>query len=159
MPVKKFYKKMKNEQYLIFSMDGKKYGLEVLKINGVIGMPENPPQNKLVDLMAIKIREQIVPVFHLNWILKLSEIKYNDQACIILVKVKTKDSEKLIGLVVDMAEMVYDVPNSDIEKTALDNSKIDKELITGFIKLNEDMVELLDIDKIINKKEIVSFFY
>lgn len=158
MAVQELCKKIKIEQFLIFYLDGEKFAFPVLNLNGVVGMPQVSPQNKIVDLIVLRIKDQIVPVFHLKPTLNLSEIEYNEKACVVLIQVKNKTESHFIGLVVDAVEMICEIPLLSINKYINHKTKINKKFITGLVKVGDDTITILNIDKLINTKEIAGFF-
>lgn len=146
---------IKSSMYLVFQLDGKSYGIPILKIDGIIGLMEITPLPKTPKSIkgVINLRGQIIPIVDLRLKFEMSEKEYNEQTCIIVVNVCINNSSKLIGLVVDIVSEVFDIPISEIEPPPNYGQTTKYNFLTGIGKMKEKVVMLLDIEKIINADE------
>src|SRR6056297_2364197 len=90
-------------KYLTFYLGDEGYGLEILKVQEIIGlqtitkMPGTPPYVKGV----INLRGKVIPVVDLRLKFGMPEQETTRKTCIIVVQVKRQEMNLIIGLVVD----------------------------------------------------------
>lgn len=155
MSTEQFSEKKQSEQFLVFLLDKKNYGFPILKIDGIISIPKINPMPKTPKFMkgVINVRGQIIPIIDLRLIFGMNEIEYNEQTCVVLIKIYIKNSEKLIGFVVDTVSEVFDIPVSEIDTLPSYGTEINGEFLKGVGKVKDKIIMLLNIDKIIDTKE------
>jgi len=82
----------------------------------------------------------------------MDERKYDMFTVIIIVEVK----DILVGMIVDTVSDVVDIPTAEIQKTPSFTVKIDTDFIEGIGQINERLVIILDIEKILTSDEVGS---
>jgi len=75
---------------------------------------------------------------------------YDMFTVIIIVEVK----DILVGMIVDSVSDVVDIPTSEIQKTPSFTVKIDTDFIEGIGQINEKLVIILDIEKILSTEDV-----
>lgn len=159
MSIEQLEEKIQNKQFLVFLLDGKNYGFPILKVDGIIGLPVITPIPKTPEFVkgVINLRGQIIPVIDLRLTLGMPQFEYNEQSCIIVVKVFIKNKEKFIGFIVDIVSEVFDIPVSDIEAPPDYGTGIEENFLDGIGKQKDKIVMLLNLEKIVNTQETASF--
>jgi purine-binding chemotaxis protein CheW len=139
-------------QYVTFMIAGESYGVPVLKVQEIIGMPPIVPVPNSEDFIkgVINLRGSVVPVVDMRKRFRLDEREYDMFTVIIIVEVKGL----LVGMIVDSVSDVVDVPQADIQRNPHLASKIESEFISGIGQVNEKLAIILDIDRIFSAKEI-----
>jgi purine-binding chemotaxis protein CheW len=139
-------------QYLTFMMDDEEYGIEILSVQEIRGwepmtvIPNSPDYVKGV----INLRGTVVPVIDLRLRFQLPEVDYSDVTVVVIVKVAIGDKEKIMGIVVDAVSDVYNL-NKEIATKAPDvGESMNKPFIDGLINVEDKMVVLLDLEKILD---------
>jgi purine-binding chemotaxis protein CheW len=139
-------------QYLTFMMDEEEYGIEILSVQEIRGwepmtvIPNSPDYVKGV----INLRGTVVPVIDLRLRFQLPEVDYSDVTVVVIVKVAIGDKEKIMGIVVDAVSDVYNL-NKEIATKAPDvGESMNKPFIDGLINVEDKMVVLLDLEKILD---------
>lgn len=137
----------KGGKFLTFFLDKEEYGIEILKVQEIIGvMPiTNVPGMPNYIKGVINLRGRIIPVIDLRLKLSMPEAKFSDETCFIVVKSKNIS----VGIIVDRVSEVTDISGEDIEESN-DLALINSEYITGISKSNGKVKILLDIEKIIS---------
>ena len=139
------------DQYLTFIVDNQLYGIpisDVVQISGmqeITGVPEFPEYAKGV----INLRGIIIPIIDIRLRLKKEEIPDNDRKCIIIIK--TDDLH--LGFIVDSVSDVTNINSDDISNPKIGSDHVNT-YITGMAKLNNKIVLLMDLSKIINEEEL-----
>jgi purine-binding chemotaxis protein CheW len=138
-------------KYLTFSLAGEEYGLEILKVREIIGimditaMPQMPPEVKGV----INLRGKVIPVIDLRLKFGMEPAEYTEQTCIVVVDVGT-----LVGVIVDTVQEVLDIDEQQIDPPPPLGASVDTSFILGMGKVKEDVKILLDIDKVLDGREM-----
>jgi purine-binding chemotaxis protein CheW len=91
------------------------------------------------------LRGNIVPVIDLKTRLGISQSERDDDTRIIVASVQ----ESKVGMVVDAVTQVVDIEENQVEATPQINSSIDTEYIKGIVKIEESLVLLLDLEKVL----------
>ncbi|MFW5998150.1 MAG: chemotaxis protein CheW [Bacillota bacterium] len=143
----------KIEQYVIFLLNDKEFGVnihqtrEILSSSDLTFIPNAPNYVSGV----INLRGEIVPVVNLKNRLQLEETDQDiDEEKIIIVAA----DDTLVGMKVDNVEEIIRLEEDNIEKPPKISQKFDKDYVSGVGKLNDKLLILLDLNKILTQKEI-----
>jgi purine-binding chemotaxis protein CheW len=146
----------KAEKYLTFNLAAEEYGIEILKVQEIIGlMPVTKvPRTPHFIRGVINLRGKVIPVVDLR--LKFGmEIKEDTRrTSIIVVKIKRSGHHVTMGLIVDDVYEVVDIDAQDIEPTPEFGANIDTDFILGVGKKNQKVMMLLDVDKVLSSGEV-----
>ncbi len=139
-------------QYLTFMLAGEEYGVDILRVQEIKGwdtvtkIPNTPEYVKGV----INIRGTIVPIIDLRQRFGLETKAYGPTTVVIVLRVVGNTGDRTMGIVVDAVSDVYNIGEGE-EKPAPDfGSEIDTEYVKGLATVDDKMVILLDIDRLIN---------
>ncbi len=106
---------------------------------------------------VINLRGTIVPIVDLRTRFELESIEYNKTTVVIVLKVMAAEGvERTMGFVVDAVSEVYNVSNEQLKPSPNFGSVVSTEFIKGLATVDEKMVILLDIDHLIDSKEVVT---
>ncbi|HOK29068.1 MAG TPA: chemotaxis protein CheW [bacterium] len=137
-------------QLVVFSLLNENYGIDIYKVQEIIQyrdityVPKSPPFVKGV----INLRGRIIPVIDLKERFGLPEKEVTPDTRIIVVEI----SSQTIGLIVDSVTEVLRIPNTNIEPPP-PVTTIEADFIEGVGKLDERLIIILDIDRILTKEE------
>ena len=147
---------VKGEKYLTFTLDNEEYGIGIMKVKEIIGlMPVTPvPRTPEFVLGVINLRGKVIPVVDLRLRFVMEAIDYNERTCIIVVEIQCQAGTVQIGIVVDAVSEVLNIKADDIEDTPTFGTKLDTDYILGMAKMEGGVKILLDIDRVLNSKEI-----
>jgi Chemotaxis signal transduction protein len=143
-------------KYLTFNLAAEEYGIEILKVQEIIGlMPlTKVPRTPHFIRGVINLRGKVIPIVDLR--LKFGmEIKEDTRrTSLIVVKIKRSGHHVTMGLIVDDVYEVVDIEAKDIEPTPEFGANIDTDFILGVGKINQKVVMLLDVDKVLSGGEV-----
>lgn len=145
------------DQYLTFMLADEEYGVDILRVQEIKGWSHATPIPNTPDFVkgVINMRGTIVPIVDLRERFSMPEAAYGPTTVVVVLKVVgTDDSERTMGIVVDAVSDVYNVATSDIKPTPNFGGNIDVEFLKGLATIDEKMVILLDIDKLLNQSVI-----
>ncbi|MCL0047158.1 chemotaxis protein CheW [Thermodesulfovibrionales bacterium] len=141
-------------QLVTFTLDKEEYAVDILKVQEINRMteitrvPNSPPQMEGV----INLRGKVIPVVNLRKRFGLTP-KDNDEHSRIMIM----DIQGItIGFVMDSVSEVLRVPSSIVEPTPPMATNISTEFIKGIAKMEERLIIILDMDKLIGKEETAS---
>lgn len=142
------------QQYVTFLIGGETYGVEVLQVQEIIGMTPITFVPNSMNFMkgVINLRGTVVPVIDMRLKLNLDERQYDVSTVIIVVEVK----ERMIGIIVDSVSDVVSLPVNSIQDTPHFTSKIETDFVKGIGQLDENLVIILDVGRILTNAEIKS---
>jgi len=143
-------------QYLSFNLGGEDYGVDILKVREIKGweevrqLPDTPEYIKGV----LDLRGTIVPIIDLRSRFQLETVEYTPTTVTIVLAVESAGKALAMGIVVDGVSDVLDVEAADIRQAPNLGSKINTRYIMGMVTMEERMVILLDVDRLISPEEL-----
>jgi len=144
------------DQFLTFIMSTEEYGVDILRVQEIRGwdsvtpIPNCPPYIKGV----INLRGTIVPIVDLRERFGLESVEYGPTTVVIVLKVIGEASERIMGIVVDAVSDVYNIKSEDMKPAPDFGSVVSIEFVSGLATIDEKMLIILDIDKMLNSNDI-----
>ena len=140
-------------KYLTFFLASEEYGVEILKVQEIIGrMPITPvPLTSRYIRGVINLRGKIHPIMDLKIKFGMDETEITDETCIIVIKT----SNMMMGVLVDKVSEVVNISSDDIEDTPSFGADVNPEYLLGVGKTGGRVRLLLDIEKVINTADII----
>ncbi|GFO64887.1 chemotaxis protein CheW [Geomonas paludis] len=139
-------------EYLTFTLGSESYGIDILKVQEIRGydcvtrIANTPAFIKGV----INLRGVIVPIVDLRIKFNVGEATYHEFTVVIIINVLNK----VVGIVVDGVSDVVALPAQSIKPAPELGASLDTRYITGLGTLNDEMLILVDIEKLIGSDEL-----
>ena len=146
------------EQFLTFQLAGEAYGVEILKVQEIRGwetvriMPNTPDFIKGV----LNLRGSVVPIVDLRERFSLECSEYSAQTVVIVLCVEHDNNPYVMGIVADAVSDVLDIKVDEIKQSPNLGSKINTRYMRGMHVYKQNMIMLLDVDKLLNQDEVES---
>lgn len=143
-------------KYLTFLLGDESYGIEILKVQEIIGMqtitriPRTPEYVKGV----INLRGKVIPVIDLRLRFGMEAAEVSRKTCIIVVQVSKADASVTMGIVVDEVSEVLEISTNEIEPAPGFGTRVETSFILGMAKTENSVKILLDIDRIMSEEEM-----
>ena len=140
------------DQYLTFMLAGEEYGVDILRVQEVKGwdsvtpLPNTPQYIKGV----INLRGTIVPIFDLRERFSLEQIPYGPTTVVIVLKVNNEHGSRTMGIVVDAVSEVYNIAAEGMKPSPDFGTAISMDFVHGLATIDEKMIIVLDIDRLLN---------
>lgn len=143
-------------KYLTFTLGGEVYGLEILKVQEIIGMMPVTRVPRVPDYMrgVINLRGKVIPVVELRRKFGLETKEDTERTCIVVVQVHASYGQITMGTIVDEVREVVDVNANQIEPPPAFGAQVDTTFILGMGKLGDRVVMLLDADRVLSATEL-----
>ena len=145
-------------QFLTFSLGQEQYGVDILRVQEIRGWHQvtrvpNAPSHMLG---VLNLRGTIVPIIDMRMRFHLANVEYTPVTVIIVLNVQTAHGAHVFGIVVDSVSDVLDVKASDVKAKPDFGAAVNTDFINGLATVGENMVMLLDIDKLMSVDEIAA---
>ena len=138
-------------QFLSFTLGEEEYGVDILRVQEIRSwepvsrIPNVPSYEKGV----VNLRGAIVPIIDLRERFGLGCSQYTSMTVIVVLQAHIGDKTRVIGVVVDAVSDVIDVDKKNIQSAPNFGAKVSTEFISGLVSVNQRMVMLLDVDKLL----------
>ena len=139
-------------EFLTFILGGQEYGLDILKVQEIRGydtvtrIPDAPEHIKGV----INLRGTIVPVVDLRLKFRLERADYDAFTVMIILNI----GKRVVGIVVDGVSDVINLTVEQIRPAPEFSSALDTGYITGLGTVDDRMLILMDIEKLIGSSDM-----
>lgn len=145
-----------SEQYLTFVLADEEYGVEILRVQGIQGWHKATqiPNTPEYILGVVNLRGEIVPIIDLRQRFGLEQVEFGATTVVIVVKMTDQIKDRTIGIVVDGVSETYRFNNSEIQDPPEFGSSVSTEFVKGLAAVDEKMVILLNIDKLVDFDDV-----
>ncbi|HTH77402.1 MAG TPA: chemotaxis protein CheW [Ramlibacter sp.] len=141
------------KEFLTFRLGAESYGIDILKVQEIRGYEQPttianaPPFIKGV----INLRGVIVPILDLRVKFRLPETTYDEFTVVIILNV----ASRVVGVVVDSVSDVLSLDPDAIRPTPeFASNTFDTKYITGLTNLDESLLIMLDIEKLMTSADM-----
>ena len=139
-------------EFLTFALGSEEYGVDILKVKEIRGydavtrLPDAPDYIKGV----INLRGTIVPVVDMRLKFRLERAEYTALTVMIVLNV----ADRVVGMVVDSVSDVVQLNAEQVRAVPEIGATIDRQFLTGIGTLDERMLILLDIERLMASSEM-----
>ncbi|MDP4132689.1 MAG: chemotaxis protein CheW [Bacillota bacterium] len=139
-------------KYLLFSVDKEIYGAEIKNVEEIIGIQDITHVPQLPEFIKgiINLRGNIIPVGDLRIRFKKEAGSYMGKASIVILNL----NEVVLGIIIDNALEVITIMPDEIQLPPEMSSGYKDKYVKGIAKVNEKIVLLLNIQKLISEEEL-----
>lgn len=143
-------------QFLSFLLNDEEYGVDILRVQELRGWTPVTPVPDMPDYLqgVLNLRGAIIPVIDLRIRFGLPVQKYGPTTVVIVVKVDSGNSERVMGIIVDAVAETYTLSASSIQVAPQVGGVINPEFIMGLVSQDDQMIVLMDIDELMNSDEL-----
>jgi len=140
-------------QLVSFHIGGEEFGLDILRVQEIIRIQDLTRVPNSPDFVdgVINLRGKVIPVVALRKRFGLEQLAHDKQTRIVVVEV----NGTVLGFIVDSVSEVLRVPASTIEPPPR-LGKVEREYVSGVGKLDNRLLILLDVDRLMSESEEAS---
>ncbi|WP_292486871.1 chemotaxis protein CheW [Methanohalobium sp.] len=143
----------KNLQLVAFNLGDEEFGVDIMQVQEIIRTQEVTRIPQAPDFVkgVINIRGKIIVVVSLDKCLGLDSRETDEHSRIIVVEV----GGSVVGMVVDSVSEILSIQESNIEPAPdIIASKINADYLKGVGKLENRLLILLDLEKILTEEQV-----
>lgn len=139
-------------EYLTFILGSEEYGLEILKVQEIRGYDAVTQIANTPNFIkgVVNLRGKIVPIVDLRIKFNLGRVEYNEFTVVIILNL----GGRVIGIVVDGVSDVTALKEDQIREVPNLVSSIDTQYIIGLATIEEQMLILVDIERLMSSQEM-----
>ena len=138
-------------QLVSFKLGDETYGIEITRIREIIlvGQITQIPETPSYVKGLINLRSTVIPVIDLRIRFSLPVRELTPESRIMVLNV----GERTIGIIVDSVNEVLRVTRQEISPAPPTVTSSGNEYMTGLVRLKEDLLILLDVDRLFGDEE------
>ncbi|MCB1984167.1 MAG: chemotaxis protein CheW [Burkholderiales bacterium] len=139
-------------EFLTFRLGNEEYGIDILKVQEIRGYDAITQIANSPEFIkgVVNLRGIIVPIIDMRIKFKLGTAEYDQFTVVIILNV----SGRIIGIVVDGVSDVINLDTEQMRATPEFGTAIDTEYIKGLGTVDDRMLILLDIEKLMGSREM-----
>jgi purine-binding chemotaxis protein CheW len=152
----RYNKGLDTAQYLSFTMDNEEYGVDILRVQEIRSWEpvSRVPNVPYYEKGVINLRGSIVPIIDLRERFRLKFTDYTPLTVVVVLQTKDGIKSRTMGVVVDSVSDVITIDRNKIQDAPDFGAKVSNEFIHGLVSVNERMVILLDVEKLLKLEEL-----
>ena len=139
-------------EFLTFRLGGEEYGMDILKVQEIRGYDSITQIANAPEFIkgVVNLRGIIVPIIDMRIKFKLDQAEYDQFTVVIILNV----AGRVMGIVVDGVSDVISLDMEQMRPTPEFGSVIDTEYIMGLGTVEERMLILVDIEKLMGSTDM-----
>ena len=139
-------------QLVTFSIDEEEFGVNILKVQEIIRIMEitRVPRSPEFVEGVVNLRGRVIPIVDLRRRFGLAAIAHDKDTRIIVIELNSL----VVGFIVDAVSEVLRIPADTVEPTPPVAAGVDSEYISGVGKLQDRLLILLDLDKLLTAEDL-----
>lgn len=141
-------------QLVTFSIGSEEFGVDILKVIEIIRTMEitKVPKAPVFVEGVINLRGLVIPIIDLRRRFGLAEKAGDSDTRIIVIEINGMS----VGFVVDSVSEVLRIPTNTVEPAPPVVAGVDSDYISGVGKLEDRLLILLDLDKLLSSDDLES---
>ena len=139
-------------EFLTFRLGSEEYGMDILKVQEIRGYDSITQIANAPEFIkgVVNLRGIIVPIIDMRIKFELGSVEYDQFTVVIILNV----SGRVMGIVVDGVSDVLSLDMDQMRATPEFGSVIDTEYIMGLGTVEERMLILIDIEKLMGSADM-----
>jgi purine-binding chemotaxis protein CheW len=145
-------------KYLTFVLGRETYGLQILKVQEIIGIlpVTRVPRTPAFMRGVVNLRGKVIPVIDLRRKFEMPDVPDGERTCIIVVQLEGTGSKVITGIIVDEVSEVMNVASEQLEPAPDFGSEAKTDFILGMGKVGQKVVMLIDAEKVLSRQEVAA---
>ena len=140
------------KEYMVFKLDVEDYGVDILEVVEIRGWQTvtSIPNSPECVLGVLNLRGAIVPIIDLRIRLGLPVRPYDEQTVVIVLRVKSEEGIRVMGIAVDSVSDVVRARSEEIGQSPDFGTDVDTDFIAGLATTQQGMIRLLKLEALFN---------
>ena len=139
-------------QLVTFSIGEEEFGVDILKVQEIIRTMEITKVPRAQDFVegVINLRGKVIPIIDLRRRFGFTSKEHDKHTRIIVIEI----NNMIVGFVVDSVSEVLRIPAATVEPPPPVVAGVESEYISGVGKLQDRLLILLDLDKLLSGEDM-----
>lgn len=142
------------QEYLVFTLAAQEYGIDILKVQEIRGY-DAQSVTRIANVPSFikgvtNLRGVIVPIVDMRIKFNLDSVEYNSETVVVILNL----TSRVVGVVVDGVSDVLILQASQISAAPNFGTAFSTEYLTGIGTVDERMLILVDIEKLMTSDEM-----
>jgi purine-binding chemotaxis protein CheW len=139
-------------EFLTFRLGAEEYAIDILKVQEIRGWEVPTTIANTPDFIkgVINLRGTIVPIVDMRLKFRLGEARYDEFTVVIILSF----ARRVVGVVVDAVSDVTTLMPQQMRPAPEFGGTLDTRFITGLGTVGERLLILVDIEKLLNSKDM-----
>lgn len=144
-----------HRQLVVFFVAGETYGVDIHQVKEIIRVPgiTRVPKTPAFVEGVVNLRGSVIPVLDLRKRFGFEAGQANDDQRIVVIEM----GDQTVGMIVDSVTEVLRVDEADIGPPSPYVVSVESQYIAGIAKLDEQLIILLDVDRVLSTTEREAF--
>ncbi|MBW6496635.1 MAG: chemotaxis protein CheW, partial [Burkholderiaceae bacterium] len=140
------------KEFLAFTLGKEEYGIDILRVQEIRGYEPVTRIANAPDFIkgVVNLRGTIIPIVDMRIKLNLGEPSYDEFTVVIILNI----GGRIVGMVVDSVSDVTTLSADQVRPAPEMGSSFDTDYLIGLGALNERMLILVDIDKLMTSPDM-----
>lgn len=141
-------------QLVTFTISNEEFGVDILKVQEIIRTMEITKVPRAPEFVegVINLRGKVIPIIDLRRRFGMESLQHGSQTRIVVIELKNM----IVGFVVDSVSEVLRIPADTVVPPPAVVSGVDSEFISGVGKLEDRLLILIDLEKLLSSEEHAS---
>jgi len=143
-------------QYLTYKLEDEVFAVDVAKVREILDFTPATKVPGTPEFMrgVINVRGNVVPVVDMRLKFGLTKTEKTVDTCIVVMEIVVDEDTTVLGALVDSVQEVFEIEASHIEPPPRMGTRWRTEFIKGIGKRNEELIIILDIDRVFSSSEL-----
>lgn len=148
---------LKINSYLTFKLGDELFASNVSKVLNILELVKITKVPRAPEYMTgvINLRGAVLPVIDTRIKFGMTATEYTKNTCILVLNVDIEGEEINVGALVDSVQEVIEATDAQIQPPPSIGVKFKSKFIDGMIKVEDQFIMLLNLDKIFSADEAV----
>ena len=144
--------------YLSFKLGEELFAANVAKVLEILEVPKitKVPRSPAYMRGVINLRGSVLPVIDTGTKFDMGYTDDTVNTCIMVLSIQMDNETLTIGALVDGVQEVLEISQEQIKPAPSIGSKYKSEFIEGMVKLNEQFVMILNLDRVFSSDELIT---
>jgi purine-binding chemotaxis protein CheW len=146
---------LQSQSYLTFRLEEEIFAASVLNVIEILELAKitKVPRSPHFMRGVINLRGNVLPVIDTRLKFGLEKTSDTINTCIMVLNIELDSQRLLIGALVDAVQEVLEINPDTVQQPPSIGSKYKSEFIKGMIKMNDQFIMMLDLDKVFSTDE------
>lgn len=149
---------MKTTSSLVtFMISNELYGIDIMEVSEIVRLSDITPIPNSPDFVdgVITLRGQVIPIVDLGKRFHFQPVSFTEDEELLRGIIILNVNDMVIGILIDQINRVLTINNDQIQPPPQVIAGIGAEYIQGVVKFDENLLIILNIQKLFSKSELL----